>query len=220
MEAILLAAGKGTRMEIDTPKQFFRIKGKPLFIYSLEKFNKCKNIERIYITCNMDFIKDYEFYLKEYNIKNAICIIGGKTRQESVKIALGKIKSDNVLIHEAARPLIGLDFLDEVINGFKNCDAVIPTIPIKFTVAVGSNYMEAELDRSRLHNVQLPQVFNKDILLKSHLRAIDDNYYATEDGMLVFHYGGKVKFIPGRESNIKVTTPLDVELVEKLLKMN
>ena len=62
-------------------------------------------------------------------------------------------------------------------------------------------------------------VFNKEILFSAHEKALNDNYEATEDGMLVFHYGGRVKFVDGRESNIKVTTQLDIELIENLLKL-
>ncbi len=219
MEAILLAAGRGIRMNIEIPKQFFRIKSKPLFIYSLETFNKCKYIDRIFITCNFEYLDEYKFYINKYGIKNTICIEGGSTRQESVYKALSYIKTSEVLIHEAARPLIDLNFLYEIKSNFHNCDAVVPTIPVKFTIAIGNIFMEAELDRSKLHNIQLPQIFNRNILFKAHKNAIDDNYISTEDGMLVFHYGGMVKFIQGRESNIKITTKLDVEIVEKLLNM-
>lgn len=220
MEAILLAAGSGSRMEMDIPKQFFRIKGKPLFIYSLEIFNKCNEIENIIITCKKDHIEEYEFYIDKYNIKKSKCVEGGITRQESVNIALSHINSSKVLIHEAARPLIDLEFLNYIIKNDMDCDAVVPTVPVKFTVAIGDNFMEAELNRSRLHNIQLPQMFNTNILKKSHDLAIKDKYRVTEDSMLIFHYGNKVKFIKGRESNIKVTTQLDLEMVERLLKMD
>ena len=219
MDAILLSAGAGIRMGLGYPKQFLKIHGKPIFIYSLEVLQKCKIFEKIIITCNEEYLEDYKSYIEKYNIKNNICIIGGKSRQESVKIALDYVTTDKVLIHEAARPLVSEDFVNDIVK-VKDEVAVIPTIPIKFTVVEGNGYMEKELNREKLHNVQLPQMFNTAILKDAHKKAVADNYYATEDGMLVFHYGNKVKFVAGRESNIKVTTILDVEVVEKLLKLS
>lgn len=221
MDAIILAAGSGLRMNSNTPKQFLRIKGKPLFIYSLELFNKCSFIDKIYITCNKEYMDLYKEFITMYDIKNTECIEGGSTRQESVYKALSHINTPKVIIHEAARPLIDLEFMNSIFSVDINAeiDAVVPTIPVKFTVAIGKDFMESELDRTKLHNIQLPQIFNKEVLFNAHKKALTDNYEATEDGMLVFHYGGHVKFVEGRESNIKVTTKLDIELIENLLKL-
>lgn len=218
MDAIILAAGSSLRMNSSTPKQFLRIKGKPIFIYSLELFNKCSFIDKIYVTCNKEFMHLYKEFISIYDIKNVECIEGGSTRQESVYKALSYVNTPKVIIHEAARPLIDSEFMNSIFLSDIDTDAVVPTIPVKFTVAIGNDFMESELNRSKLHNVQLPQIFNKEILLNAHKKALNDNYEATEDGMLVFHYGGRVKFVEGRESNIKVTTRLDIEMIENLLK--
>jgi len=218
MDAIVLAAGKGIRMNIECPKQFLKINGKPCFIYTLEILNQCKKITNIILTCNDAYFEDYQKYILTYNIKNTKCVLGGNTRQASVYNALKYVNSTKVLIHEAARPLISVDFVEEILS-YSEEDAVVPTIPISFTVAQGNQYMEKELDRSQLHNIQLPQLFTTRKLKIAHQSAIKDNYVATEDGMLVFKYGVKVRFIKGREANIKITTPLDIEIVEKLLKL-
>lgn len=218
MEAIVLAAGKGVRMNLEYPKQFMKIGGKPCFIYVLEVLNSLPQIETIYVTCHKDYIDDYIAYARMYHIHGTVFIEGGATRQESVYRALQYIQSDKVLIHEAARPLISKEFVEEILS-YTQDDAVIPTVPISFTVAQGGEYMESEIERSTLHNVQLPQMFNTAKLLRAHESAIKDGYTATEDGMLAFHYGTTVRFVPGRDSNIKMTTPLDVQIVEKLLKL-
>lgn len=217
MDAIVLAAGKGTRMRLDYPKQFLKIASKPCFIYVLETLAGCEDIDMIYVTCHKDYEELYRSYVEMHHIHNVRFVEGGETRQESVYKALRHVTSDRVLIHEAARPLISVDFVDEII-AYKDEDAVVPTIPISFTVAQGGEYMEREIERATLHNIQLPQVFTTDKLRQAHERAIEDDYKATEDGMLVFHYGTKVRFVPGRESNIKITTPLDIQIVERLLK--
>ena len=204
-------------MRLDYPKQFMKIAGKPCFIYVLEILSKCHDIETIYVTCHKDYEEKYKLYAEMYHIYNVQFIEGGFTRQESVYNALKLVSSKKVLIHEAARPLISVDFVNEIIS-YKDEDAVVPTMPISFTVAQGGEYMDNEIERAKLHNVQLPQIFTTDKLKQAHESAIRDGYNATEDGMLVFHYGTRVRFVPGRESNIKITTPLDVQMVEKLLK--
>lgn len=219
MDAILLSAGIGSRTGLNYPKQFLSINGKPMLVYSLEILRRCEEIEKIIVTCTQDYLQVYQEYIEKYHIADVLCVLGGLTRQESVKIALEHVKTEMVLIHEAARPLISVDFVNSILS-VKDEVAVIPTLPVKFTVIEGGTYIEKELVRSRLHNVQLPQVFKRQILWEAHQKAVEDKYTATEDGMLVFHYGHKVRLVEGRESNIKVTTMLDIEIVEKLLKLS
>jgi len=218
MDVILLAAGVGKRAKLNFPKQFYKINGKPFLVYSMEKLLKCAEVTRLLVTCQPEYMDEYKRYVDEYDIPNVVYVKGGSTRQESVFNALQMVNTEKVMIHEAARPLISQDFIQEIVDAANHEDAVVPTIPIKFTVSKGGDYMTDELVRSELHNVQLPQVFNTSLLKQYHQKAIDDNYLSTEDGSLFFHYGGKVRFVEGRESNIKITTPLDVELVNKLLK--
>jgi 2-C-methyl-D-erythritol 4-phosphate cytidylyltransferase len=217
MDAIVLAAGIGARMGLNYPKQFLKIKGKPTFIYSLELLSQVRKIDKIILVCNADSLMEYQKYTDLYHIRDVVFVLGGHTRQESVYNALKYVKTDKVLVHEAARPLVSLDFVNEILS-YDKYDVVVPTIPIKFTVIQGSDFMTGELDRSMLHNVQLPQVFKTSILKEVHQKALLDSYQATEDSMMAFHYGFQVKLIPGRESNIKITTPLDVEMVNNLLK--
>lgn len=220
MDVILLAAGLGKRTKLDLPKQFYKINGKPFLIYAIERLQQCEELEKIIVTCQPEYLDEYKRYVDEYDIPNVHYVIGGETRQASVYNGLKAVESSKVMLHEAARPLISKDFVFEIIEASKTEDAVVPTIPIKFTVARGGDYMTGELVRNELHNVQLPQVFNTQRLLDFHNRAIEEEYQVTEDGTLFFHYGGKVKFIEGRESNIKITTPLDIELVNDLLKFH
>lgn len=218
MDAILLAAGKGTRINAENPKQFIKIAGKPMFIYSLEALRKSKYIDTIYLTCNPLHLNLYKEILTNYAIERVVLVEGGDSRQQSVYKALLEAKSNRIIIHEGARPLISTDFIEEIISQDQQ-DGVIPTMPISFSIIEGEQFIEKELVRSRLHNIQLPQLFDREKLLNAHKKAIKDDYQTTEDGMLLFHYGGKVKLVKGRESNIKVTTPLDIEIVEKLIKL-
>ena len=219
VDVILLAAGIGMRTGLNYPKQFYKINGKPFFIMPLEILDKMEEVNSIIITCAVNYMQEYSNYLKHYNIKKAVLIEGGKSRQESVYLALQKVTTSRVLIHEAARPLIAKDFVQEILS-YKDEDAVIPTIPIPFTVSEGEDYMTNILDRQKLKNIQLPQFFDTKMLIKAHEDAIESKFDATEDGILMFRLGKKVKFVNGRESNIKITSKIDIIIVNLLINSN
>lgn len=219
IDVVLLAAGIGVRTGLNYPKQFYKINGKPFFIMSLEIFDKMEEVKSIIITCAVNFMNDYKTYLQHYNIKKAVLIEGGKTRQQSVYNALKKVSTNKVLIHEAARPLISTEFVEEILL-HENEDAVIPAIAIPFTVSEGDDYMTNILDRHKLKNIQLPQLFTTKELLSAHEDAIKNKFEATEDGILMFRIGKKVKFVKGRESNIKITSKIDIIIVNLLINSN
>ncbi|MQY79466.1 MAG: 2-C-methyl-D-erythritol 4-phosphate cytidylyltransferase [Bacteroidetes bacterium] len=217
MDCICLAAGLGVRMNHPIPKQFIRLLGKPIIAYSLETLEKVDEISRIIVVYNEDFRSMYEKMLNNYNLSKCLLVKGSKTRRDSVWRGLQKVETEQVIIHEASRPFITVDFVQTLFK-FPDEKAIVPVIPISYTVSLGNKYMQGELDRSKLHNVQLPQLFDSAILKKAHELARKENHVATEDGMLVFRLGKKVRFITGMENNIKITTPLDLIIAENLLK--
>ncbi len=217
MDCVYLAAGLGSRMKEVKPKQFLSILGKPVFIYALEVLESLKEIDTIYVMYHKDYLKSYEKFVKDYNISKVRFVLGGDTRQESVFNGLKEVKSDKVIIHEAARPFISKELIKDLMS-YGHEDAVVPTIPIPFTVSQGEKYMEKALQRDKLHNVQLPQIFKTSTLLDSHKKAKAENFIATEDGILVFKMGEKVRFVKGSENNIKLTTPLDMIIAEQMIK--
>ena len=216
MDIILLSAGKGIRTNLGYPKQFYPINGKPSIVMSLEIFEGMNEFENIYITCDQEFISAYEKILKDYNITKATLVQGGKSRQESVRLALEYVHSPKVLIHEAARPLISKEFVRNILS-YEEETVVVPTLPVSFTVSTGNEYMTGILDRSMLKNIQLPQLFQTNVLRKVHQQAYAEGFEATEDSMLAFKYGYPVRFIPGLETNIKITTPLDILVVNHIV---
>jgi len=217
MDCIYLSAGLGARMKEKQPKQFLTLLGKPVFIYALEIMESLPEIERILLMYHPDYEALYRDYLERYNIARVQLVPGGETRQQSVYNGLQKAETDRVLIHEAARPFITRELLLDLMA----CPgevAVIPTIPIPFTVSSGTEYMDGILERKTLHNVQLPQVFDRAVLLAAHDQARTEGFSANEDGVLVFRAGQRVRFIPGTENNIKITTPLDMIIAEKMVR--
>ncbi|MCS1351053.1 2-C-methyl-D-erythritol 4-phosphate cytidylyltransferase [Mechercharimyces sp. CAU 1602] len=215
---ILLAGGIGTRMKVNTPKQFLQIGGKPMIIHVLEKADRIDAIREIIIPSPHAYIEQTKEMISRHSFAKSIRVIeGGSTRQDSVHKALAETSSPSVIIHEAVRPFV----LVEEIEALIQCPDENATygFEIPFTVLQGKEYIEKNLDRNELINIQLPQKFNRDQLLASHRQAITDGSSFTEDVSLFFHYQkGQVKVMPGTEYNIKITRPIDQKIGEVIYK--
>jgi 2-C-methyl-D-erythritol 4-phosphate cytidylyltransferase len=215
MDAILLAAGRSVRMGGGQGKQLMRIGGRPLIIFSLERLRSHPHVDTIVITCPADRMDDIRKVVEDFSIADVTLVEGGATRQESVSRALDAVTSSRVLVHEAARPMITHQLIDRLLE--VDGDAVVPTWEVPFTVAVGDSVMRGEIDRSTLRNVQLPQVFDTEVLRQAHAEAAAKGQDATEDGMMVFRMGRTVRFVEGSADNIKVTYPVDAYVVHALI---
>ena len=216
MDAILLAAGTSSRMGAGIDKQLVRIGGKPVMVFSLERLLRHPAIGRVIVVTHESNIDSVRSLLAHYRLSGSCEVIaGGASRQESVVCGLAAVKSDRVIVHEGARPLIDDALIERVVAA--SGDAVVPTVEVPFTVAIGGETMTSELDRSTLHNVQLPQAFDTDALRSAHAAAADGGETATEDSALVFRQGGRVVFVAGSSRNIKITYPEDLVVAEQLI---
>lgn len=215
---ILLSGGIGKRMQINIPKQFLLLAGKPIFIHVLEKVDQIENIGEIVIPCPKDFIEKTENIIKNYGFSKTIyCIEGGASRQESVFKGLKKAKYENVIIHEAVRPFVSVHEFEKLIQ----CDneSAIYGTDIPFTVLQGKKVVEANLNRENLINVQLPHKYDRKKLLYAHECARSDRLEFTEDASLYFHYyNSEITILDGSEYNIKITKPVDRQIAEVIYK--
>jgi 2-C-methyl-D-erythritol 4-phosphate cytidylyltransferase len=197
-------------------KQLVRVGGKPIMIFSLEILLDHPSIDRAVIACQPDRDDEIAAILADYRLDEKCQIVsGGDTRQESVRLGLEAVSSSRVLVHEAARPLITAELIDRLVA--EAAPAVVPTIEIPFSVAIGGDVMTAETDRATLRNIQLPQLFDTQVLRDAHTRARDEGQSSTEDSSLVFRTGHEVRFVEGLSENLKVTYPLDLVVAETLL---
>lgn len=217
INCIYLAAGIGKRLGLKIPKQLIRLGGKPIMLYSLEELVKSNFFDKIIVTYVESVLDEYKNIISQYFIDKLefIYVKGGETRQESVYNAVRYATSERVLIHEASRPFITKNMLNTVLTGKGDC--IVPVIDIPFTVAGGKEYMTQIFERDKLKNIQLPQVFNTKVLKNSHEMAKSKKFTSTDDSTIAFHFGYNVKFVPGSETNIKITTPSDLLLAEKIL---
>lgn len=221
ISAIILAGGKGKRMGSKVSKQYIELKGKPILYYTLKKFQSCKEIDKIILVLPKDEI---EYCTKEiiekYSLKVDLIIEGGKERQDSVYNSLQKINdSELVLIHDGARPFVSERIIKEGIEYAKLYGAAAPGITPKDTIKIidENRFSAATPDRSSLVAIQTPQIFRLNIIKECHNRVKASNINVTDDTMVVELYDNKVYLYEGEYTNIKVTTPEDLILAEKLI---
>ena len=217
--AIILAAGNGTRLSNNIKKQFIKIHDKQLFLFSFDSFCS-SNIDKILIVSSKEDI-NYVRSLVSSNEKFLDVIAGGETRQQSVKNALNYLKGiladdDVILIHDAARPLIKVPLINEVINKTIEYDCCSLILPIKDTIiSLSNNNYESTLERDKLASVQTPQGFKFKIIYEAHQKA--SQISATDDAQLVKSLGFNIHLIKGDEQNFKITTNEDLNYFEYIL---
>jgi 2-C-methyl-D-erythritol 4-phosphate cytidylyltransferase len=216
---VLLNGGSGRRMGAPQPKQFLKVNGLPILVYSLVAADAVEEIDQIVLNYPEGWQDEVEKIVHDYAIRTRVdYVAAGETRQESVARALDVATNPDVVIHEAARPLVrSADFTRLIRSPERNVSYMIP---IPFTVAPvdpGNRTVTGYLERDRLRNVQLPQKFSLADLRKGHEYARANAAQFTEDATLVAVAGSPVHFIDGADTNIKVTTPTDIHLAVSLL---
>lgn len=221
ISAIILAGGKGKRMGANISKQYIELKGKPILYYTIKRFFDSKDIDKIILVLPKDEI-DYckEEVLDKYSLHVDLIVEGGKERQDSVMNALNELIDDEiVLIHDGARPFVSQRIIDEGIKYARLYGASAPGVMPKDTIKIKSdnNFASSTPDRNTLVAIQTPQVFKLSIIKECHKRVKEEDIKVTDDTMVVEAYGNKVYLYEGDYTNIKVTTPEDLILAEKLI---
>lgn len=219
VSCIVAAAGKGSRMQAELNKIFLEFSGKPVLAHTLSVLEGCHAIDEIIIVtseCDMLGCKDIA---EEFGISKLTSItLGGKERQDSVRNALKEVseKAGIVLIHDAARPLVTEQVINDVIENVICCGAAAPGVPCKNTLKLADTegFIADTPDRSRLYEIQTPQGFSHDLIVRAHENAVKNNLSGTDDCFLVEQLGNRVKISRGDYRNIKITTPEDLPLAE------
>ncbi len=218
--AIILAAGSGTRMKSEINKHLLPLAGKPVIVHTLAAFERCAAIDAIVLVTSADNIAAYQALIAEYGIaKVSRIVLGGDTRQASAHNGLRAAGDcDIVLIHDGARPLIAKQEIEAVIRDAAEYGGAVVAVPAKdTTVRAHEGFIEAQLERNMLWQVQTPQGFKAAIIKEAYEAAARDGVQSTDDTGLVTRLGGVVKITPGSYANIKITTPEDLVIAEALL---
>jgi len=222
--ALIVAAGRGSRMGAKERKPYLMLAGKPILAHTLSEFERCSLIdETVLIVAKDDAEHAGVSMLETPEFKKVSrIIVGGLKRQESVWEGLKALKNDSelVMVHDGVRPYVSQEVLEKSIHETFSCGATIAAVPVKDTIKMVSERKEVleTLDRDKVWMVQTPQTFRQDILKMAFEKAFKDRFYGTDDASLVERIGVKVKVIPGSYENIKITTPEDLVLGEAILK--
>lgn len=223
--AIVLAAGVGSRMKSNVPKQFMELNGQPIMYYSLKAFQESE-VSRIVLVTNPEYIEECRNDIVEKNHfdKVTAIIAGGSERYWSVWNGLSEaMDSDYVLIHDAARPCLTQKMIKDSIEAVKKWGACTVGVPVKDTIKVvdENNWSIDTPERKLLWQIQTPQSFClKDLVLAYEKMRESGDADITDDTMIIERYlNKKTKIIMGDYCNIKVTTPEDMGVAE-LFKKN
>lgn len=221
--AVIVAAGKGKRMGTDISKQFLPLGGKEILTHTIEKFEMAERIRDIVLVTGEDALQDVKEMTKEYGWQKVVSVVaGGKERQNSVWNGLQAVSDDTeiVLIHDGVRPFVTEDILNLSIETAVEMGACVAGVPAKDTIKVCNqdNIAVATPDRSTLWQIQTPQTFEKDLILKAYERANAEDFIGTDDASMAEHSGYAVKVIMGSYRNIKITTKEDMIIGEAFLK--
>lgn len=223
ISAIIVAGGSGSRMGTSTKKQYLKIKDKEILVYTVECFQNMPEIQEIIVVTGKEDIAYVEKLLKDtYKLDKVSCIVaGGKERQDSVYngIQAADEKSEYLVIHDGARPLITKEAVRAGLDMAYAHRASIIAVPVKDTIKIVSKEgkVEATPDRSSLWSVQTPQIFEKELIIHAHEYAKEHGLSVTDDSMLVEAIGVPVYIVEGAYTNIKITTPEDLIIAEKML---
>ena len=214
IDVIYLAAGRGTRAKLGYPKQFARLGGRPIMVHGLEVLQRMEEVGKIILTYPRgEGPEETKAVIHPYiERENLLLVEGGSTRQRSVFNALEWVETPEVLIMEAVRPFISVDFIRSVIE--KKGEVVTPWRTATSSVVTGNGIF---LNRDNVGEVQMPQKFETSKLRKAHLMAQAGSRNFTDDATLVW----KMLYIhpqlvEGLEENIKITTPLDLIIAEAI----
>ena len=227
--AILPAAGLGTRMGADTPKQFLELDGVPILILSLRRIASCELVTEIIVATRGDGVARLEERIREEKFKQSVRVVrGGDSRQDSVARALEEVSNDTeiVLVHDAVRPFVTREQITRVIEEARRCQAAILGIPAMDTVKEVKRaslpedvaLITATIPRERVVLAQTPQAFSTKLLKEAFARAQADGVSASDEAGLVERLGHDVHVVLGSERNIKITKPADMELAQFYLE--
>ena len=211
--AVILAAGIGSRVGSKIPKQFIKINGKELLSFSVNTFLDHPKIDEVVIVVHPDWAGDVS---KQYS--SCKVIKGGKRRQDS---SLSGVKATdsraiNVLIHDAARPFVSKNIITECINKLSNYKGSAPVIPVANSMIQLDQDRVLYLDRNKIREVQTPQCFKKDLILKVLLSNLEGT---DEIGMFIRKFPNlKLQLVDGSVENIKLTSKVDLEFFSHLIK--
>ncbi|MBR0103701.1 MAG: 2-C-methyl-D-erythritol 4-phosphate cytidylyltransferase [Selenomonadaceae bacterium] len=220
--AVFPAAGSSKRMGGGVNKNLLKLAGEPILLRTLKTFSRVERINFLIVAVAAHEVETVEGLLRgAQGLKPWRVTVGGSERQYSIANGLKLLPDDAqiVLVHDAARPLVTVQTINEVIDAAEQFGGGIAAIPEKNTIKVidAEGFVRYTPPRAELVSVLTPQGFRREILLQAYDRAAEENFLGTDDSSLVERLGVRVKVVAGGYQNIKITTPEDIRIAETFL---
>lgn len=212
--AVVVAAGRGTRMGTKESKQYLLLDNKPIIVHTLEVFEREPSISEIVLVTGASDVERCQEWVEAYALNKVTRIIpGGKERQDSVYKGVQAIREEWVLVHDGVRPFVWPEHIRACCEAAFTYGAAVLAVPVKDTVKVidEHGFVKETPDRRSLWAIQTPQAFRRSELLEAHEQASEQGFTGTDDSMLIERMGTKVKVVEGEYGNIKITTPEDLD---------
>lgn len=215
--ALIVAGGKGTRMNSDIPKQFMLLKGKPLLYYTIKAFLDAFPDVEFILVLPLEHIGKGQEIIDGYFPRSLFRLCeGGSTRFNSVQNGLALIEDECIIfVHDGVRCLLSADLIKRCFEAAVQTGTAIPAIDSKDSLRLLTGNGNKMLNRNKVKIIQTPQTFHSKIILRAFNIDYKPNF--TDEASVVEAYGLKVNIIEGEENNIKITTPFDIQLAESLV---
>uniref|UniRef100_A0A0D9YID8 2-C-methyl-D-erythritol 4-phosphate cytidylyltransferase, chloroplastic n=2 Tax=Oryza TaxID=4527 RepID=A0A0D9YID8_9ORYZ len=220
VSVVLLSGGQGKRMGASMPKQYLPLLGLPIALHSLKTFCQLKEVKEVVVVCDPDYKDIFEGSIENVQIPIKFAL-PGKERQDSVYNGLQEIDGDSelVCVHDSARPLVSSEDVKKVLEDAIVHGAAVLGVPVKATIkeADSNSFVVKTLDRKTLWEMQTPQVMRPSLLRDGFELVKRDGLEVTDDVSIVEYLKHSVYITEGSYTNIKVTTPDDLLLAERLM---
>jgi 2-C-methyl-D-erythritol 4-phosphate cytidylyltransferase len=220
---IIVAGGSSTRTGSEELKQFRWVAGKPMLLHSVQTFMAHPEVGTVVCVLPPQYAGDPPPWLFQCDVDRLMLSIGGRTRSESVANGLDDLpdEAELVLVHDAARPLVGRGTIDRVVEAVRAGTPAIAALPVVDTLKEGTpdGSIVRTVERGGLWRAQTPQGFPRALLVEAHRRAREERITATDDAALCERLGHLVRLVRGSERALKVTEPGDFARIEALYAM-
>ncbi len=221
---VVVAAGKGTRVGGEVPKQYLPLAGQPLLLHTLRPFTSHPEVGCTVVVLPAADVDRPPTWLAPLLGAGLRAVAGGATRRESVAAGLAALPDDCtvVLVHDGARPFPPREAIDGGIASARHGHGAVPALPVADTIkrGDGKGRIVCTVPREGLWRAQTPQAFPRELLARAHAASAAIERAATDDAMLVELVGGTVDLLPGSPRNLKVTTADDLRLAAWLLEQS
>ena len=220
ISTLIPAAGEGSRMAMKVKKPYLTLAQKPILAHTIQRFEENSAVDEIFVIVNEADVEACQAtVLAPYAFQKVQALVaGGASRQMSVYNGMCALSTDVdfVIVHDGVRPFVTNETIFACLAAADEWGAAVAAVPVKETIKVANaaGFIAETPVRDRLWTVQTPQVFRKSLLEEAHRTAHERRYTATDDAALVEQLGAAVKLVQGQETNLKITTPVDLRIAE------